>query len=100
MRNELRRIPIRRSLNRKQMILGGERSLVLLAALSSSIIGLTIALGYSFIIGIMIASAIWSIEIFLLRLIGKYDALMSSVFIKSLKYKEFYPAKGRYRKVD
>ena len=96
MRNELRRIPIRKSLTRRQMILGGERSLVLLAALSSSIIGLSIALGYNFTLGIAIASILWSIELFLLRLMGKADALMSLVFMKSVKFKSYYPSKGKY----
>ena len=96
MRNELRRVPIRKSLTRRQMILGGERSLVLLAALSSSIIGLSIALGYNFMLGVIVTSVLWSIELFLLRLMGKTDSLMSLVFMKSAKYKSYYPSKGKY----
>ncbi len=95
-RGNLRKLTIHRSLTRNQMLLGGERNLVLIAALSSFIAGLTIALGTSFLLGIIIALFLWSIEIYFLMLLGKADPILSKIYIRSQKYRDFYPAKGRY----
>jgi type IV secretory pathway TrbD component len=94
---DLRKLPIRRSLTRSQMIMGGERSLVLLSALSSTMVGFTIAMGRSFILGILVALFCWSVAMFFLKTMGKNDHLMSRIYIRSNKYKNFYPAKGRYQ---
>jgi type IV secretory pathway TrbD component len=95
-RDDLRKMPIRRSLTRTQMLVGGERNLVLIAALTSVIIGLTISLGTSFLLGVLIAGILWSIECYLLKTMAKADQIMSKIYIRSSKYKAFYPAKGRY----
>ncbi|AIL64741.1 Conjugal transfer protein TrbD [Rickettsiales bacterium Ac37b] len=95
-RDALRKIIIHKSLTRTQMLLGGERSLVLMSALSSFIIGLIISLGMSFMMGVIIGAMLWLIEIFLLRNMARSDPLISKVYLRSCKYKSYYPAKGRY----
>jgi type IV secretory pathway TrbD component len=91
----MRKIQIRRSLIRHSMILGGERSLVLLSALNSSMVGFTIAMGKSFILGLVCAFTLWGFMMFLLKTMGKIDPIMSQIFKRATRYKSFYPAKGR-----
>jgi type IV secretory pathway TrbD component len=96
LRSEIRRIPIRRALVRNHMLLGGERSLVLFSALSSSLVGFSIAMGKNFVLGLFIGASCWTIIMLFLKMMGKHDPQISTVFKRSYKYKSFYPAQGRY----
>ncbi len=91
----MRKIQVRRSLIRQSMILGGERSLVLMSALTSCMVGFTVAMGKNFILGLICAFSLWGFTMFLLQTMGKIDPLMSKIFKRANRYKSYYPAKGR-----
>jgi type IV secretion system protein TrbD len=87
----LRLTPLRRALWRHNLVLGGERELVLLTALSCASVAL-LAAKILFIIG---AGVVWAICIAPLRLMAKADPQMSRVYLRFIQYQHFYPARSR-----
>lgn len=86
----LRTVPIRQVGSRFNLILGGDRELVLFLAV--------IAGGLSFSamqLKVFIFSGIlWIAGIYLLRKIAKADPQMRFVYLRHIKYKSYYPAQS------
>ncbi|HAA02064.1 MAG TPA: conjugal transfer protein TrbD [Syntrophobacteraceae bacterium] len=87
--DEPRRIPIHRSLNRPQMMLGGERELVLFAALLAVLIVVSGMNLFSFLTGL----ALWSLAIAVLIRMGRVDPELSKVYQRHIRYRAYYPPK-------
>jgi type IV secretory pathway TrbD component len=87
--DEPRRIPIHRSLNRPQMMLGGERELVLFSGLLAALIVLSGMNLFSFIGG----AAFWTLAMAVLIRMGRADPQLSKVYQRHVRYKAHYPAK-------
>jgi len=86
--NGLNEIPFYTALNKPILVMGGERELMMTAALISLtmiFVALTLT---SAIIGIVS----WVIVSSALRAMGKKDPMMSKIYLKHIKYKKFYPA--------
>lgn len=83
----LRRIPIYRALDRPHLLLGGERTLVLMSILLCALMGLT-AVSF-WMVGV--ALGLW--VLLQLGFIGmaKMDAHFSEVYVRQLKYSAYYP---------
>jgi len=86
--DEQRRIPIHRSLNRSNLILGGERELVLMTALFAAMICFTASSWVQVVIGVFFWLAIHTMLIEM----AKNDPNMSKVYLRHVRYKAFYPA--------
>lgn len=88
MRQELRRIPIHRALNRPDLLAGCERELLLLTGLITLTL-VVVALNWvAAITGIII----WTVVVAGLRVMAKTDPFMSKVYLRHIKYKSYYPA--------
>jgi type IV secretion system protein TrbD len=85
--DEPRRIPIHRSLNRPQMMLGGERELVLFSALLAVLIVVSGMNLFSFLTGL----ALWSLAIAVLIRMGRVDPELSKVYQRHIRYRPYYP---------
>ncbi|MDO5693500.1 MAG: conjugal transfer protein TrbD [Pseudomonadota bacterium] len=83
-----RRIPIHRSLNRPNLILGGERELVLMTMLFAAMIAFTASSWVQVVIGVVFWLAIHA----LLVDMAKNDPMMSAVYLRHVRYKGYYPA--------
>ncbi len=86
--NQLKSVKIHAALNKPNLLLGGERELMLISALFSSVMIFIAMTWQTFLIGI----ALWLILSMLLRMMAKADPLMSKVYLRQLKYKNFYTA--------
>lgn len=89
--NMLRATPIYRALHRPQLVLGGERELmlsVLLVSLALIFLGMNT-------ISITIGIIVWSISAFCLRKMAKADPLMSKVYKRQVNYNHYYAAFSR-----
>ncbi len=93
---ELRRIPVYQSLNRSNLILGGERELTLLAALVS---GALVFLGLS-AVTTLLGAGLWFGSLFVLRRMAKADPKLSLVYRRHLNYQRSYLAKSRVWRND
>jgi len=86
--DSLKSIPIHSALNKPNLILGGERELMLFTGLiTSTMIFVAISL-QSAIIG----AVVWFIFSSILRKMAKADPLMSKIYIRQLNYQHYYPA--------
>lgn len=86
----LRSIPIRRSGNRDNLFMGGDRELVMFSGL------MTVALVFSAqewraaAIGLVL----WFCTLFACRLMAKHDPKLRPVYLRHRKYKRYYPARS------
>jgi type IV secretory pathway TrbD component len=82
--------PLRGSLNRPQLIAGGDRELVLVTlvlgavVIASGMSAISFAVGLGFVL----------VTISALRKMGSVDPLLRHVFNANRKYRDFYPAKS------
>ncbi|PHV13507.1 conjugal transfer protein TrbD [Chitinimonas sp. BJB300] len=87
--DEPRRIAIHRSLNRAHLLLGAERSLVLMAGL---ITALLIFSGNISVWSITLAIVFWSGSFWALVRMAKADSQMSQVYQRHIRYRAYYSA--------
>ncbi|MDD5406956.1 MAG: conjugal transfer protein TrbD [Sulfurovaceae bacterium] len=84
----LHTIPIYRALNKPMLFMGGERELMMLAALVSLTLIFVALSVQSAILGIVL----WLFAAAVLRMMAKKDPLMSKIFVRQARYKKYYRA--------
>lgn len=89
--SQLRVIPFAHALHRPNLLLGGERKLVIL----SGIISFGLILSDISFLKFILAFGIWTVCIAILRLMAKHDPDLSKVYLRRLKYQAFYSAQSR-----
>jgi type IV secretory pathway TrbD component len=85
--NEPRRIAIHRSLNRPHLLLGAERSLVLLVGVITAILLFS---GNISAPSILLAVCFWSVSFWALVRMAKADPQMSQVYQRHIRYQAYY----------
>ena len=88
-----RELLIHQSANRPNLILGGDRELVLFAGLTAACLTFTLAS----LTGIIVGLAFWLGSVTVLSRMGKADPMLRHVYLRHLRYKSFYPAKSGIR---
>lgn len=83
----LRTIPLRK-VNRDNLWLGGDRELVMFFGLMAFSLVFSAQELRASIVGV----ALWVSALFLLRKAGKSDPQMRKVYLRSIRYKSYYPA--------
>jgi type IV secretion system protein TrbD len=78
------------SVNRPQLLMGGDRELVLLAGLLCGVMAVSVMTIMSF----LIAGLAFGVIVMVLSRLGKADPLMRKVYSRHIRYKDFYPAKS------
>jgi type IV secretion system protein TrbD len=78
------------SLNRPQLLMGGDRELVLVAGLFAGVMAVSVMTMMSF----FIAGVSFGAIVMVLTQLGKADPLMRKVYSRHIRYKDFYPAKS------
>ncbi|MDA8307718.1 MAG: conjugal transfer protein TrbD [Deltaproteobacteria bacterium] len=89
--SELRRVPVHRALNRPNVLLGGERELVLMTGIICFTLIVVAQTWIAFVLGI----ALWFVSIGFLRMMAKADPMMSRVYVRHIQFKSFYSAHSR-----
>lgn len=85
-----REVKFHQSANRHNMLMGGDRELVLLSALLSAILIFSIGKWW----GIPLGITLWLVSVAIFSRLGKADPLMRQVYIRHIKYQASYPAKA------
>lgn len=85
-----REIVIHQSANRPSLLLGGDRELVLGAAMLSAILIFVLATWWATLAGVVL----WVASIAVLSRMGKSDPLLRHVYVRHVRYQTFYPAKS------
>ena len=89
--SDLRRTPLHRALHRPNLILGGERELVLISAILCGGVAVSGLNAVSAGIGI----GVWLVSVGFLQMMAKVDAHLSKIYLRYLRYHPFYPARSR-----
>jgi len=87
---ELIKIPVRRIGYRPNLFMGGDRELVMVAALFAATLIITTFEITPIIFGLIL----WFGSLYSFRLAAKVDPMMRTVYLRSLKYKSYYPARS------
>jgi type IV secretory pathway TrbD component len=87
---ELRQVPIYRALNRPNLLMGGDRELVLVTILSTLFLIVLLASWYTVAIG----AVVWFAGMWGVRWMAKADPLMRNVYLRHIKYSQRYDAKS------
>ena len=85
-----REILIHQSANRPNLLLGGDRELVLVMVMIAGGLAFSLASWW----GIGLAAALWVGSMGALQRMGKADPLLRPVYLRHIRYVEFYPAKS------
>lgn len=86
-------IPIRQSGNRANQLLGGDREGVLVVALVAFTSLFAAFMGQS-ILAAGFGVVLWVAGLWALRLAGKADPKLRDVYMRSLRYAKYYPARS------
>jgi len=86
----LRRIPIRRSGNRTNLFMGGDREMVMFSGLLSAVLVLATQNFTAIVLGIIL----WFFCLKALRMMAKADPFMRQVYLRHRQYNAFYPARS------
>ena len=87
---ELRQVPIYRALNRPNLLMGGDRELVLVTILSTLCLIVLLASWYTVLIG----TVVWLFGMWGLRWMAKAEPLMRTVYLRHIKYAQRYDARS------
>ena len=92
----LRTVPIRRSGNRHNLFMGGDREMVMFSGL------LAFALIFSAqeLRATVMGLGLWTLALFLLRLMAKADPMMRFVYLRHRRYRDYYPARSTPHRVN
>jgi len=85
-----RAVLIHPSINRPNQLLGGDRELVLITALTATTLGLSLGSWW----GVCLAAIFWICAVGVLQRMGKADPLLRKVYVRHIRYRQFYPAKS------
>ncbi len=85
-----REVIIHQSANRPNLLVGGDRELVLVTMMIAA--GLAFSLATLW--GIGLAVLFWIASIGVLQRMGKTDPLLRHVYLRHIRYLSFYPAKS------
>ena len=88
-----RQATLHQSINRPNLLMGGDQRLVLFAALIAGILAFALLTWW----GIVLAAILWPCSVAALRRMAKADPLMRFVYRSHVKYAMYYPSKSRLR---
>jgi len=83
-------VPIHQSAHRPAQIRGCDRVLILAALFAAFCLAFSLLTVWGF----AVSAALWSGVVAVLRRMGKADPLLRQVYIRHLRYREWYPAKS------
>jgi len=83
-----RMLAIRRITTRTILVLGADRDLVM----GTGIVVAALSAGTMELMPSLLGAAIWTAVLFLLRLMAKADPVMRQVYMRSRRYRRYYPA--------
>jgi type IV secretion system protein TrbD len=92
----LRTIPIRRAGNRDNLFMGGDRELVLF----SGLVAFALIFSAQELRATIVGLVLWFGSLFLFRLMAKVDPKLRFVYIRSRRYKTYYPARSTLFRVN
>lgn len=91
MNRDLPTVPFHRALHRPNLVLGGERELVMFTGL----VAVCLIFAAQSLMAALAGLLIWFGCLALLRHMAKIDPYLSQIYMKSLKYRRYYAARSK-----
>ena len=85
-----REVPFHDSANRPNLLLGGDREMVLVFAILAAMLVFAVMKWWSVVAGVVL----WLTAVGVLARMGKADPLLRQVYLRHIRYRTFYPAKS------
>lgn len=85
-----REVLIHQSANRPQLVLGGDREMVLLSALMAAMLIFALVTWWGVVAGLLL----WVSAVAVLSRLGKADPMLRQIYIRHVRYRAFYAAKS------
>ncbi len=85
-----REVVIHQSANRPNLLLGGDRELVLVMIMICGSLAFSLAAWW----GVGLAAVLWIASMAALQRMGKADALLRHVYLRHIRYRDFYQSKS------
>jgi type IV secretory pathway TrbD component len=85
-----REVVIHQSANRSNLLLGGDRELVLVMVMIAGGLAFSLATWW----GIGLSVVLWIGAVAALQRMGKADPLLRHIYMRNIRYAAFYPAKS------
>lgn len=92
----IRTVPIRRSGNRDNLFMGGDRELVMLTGLLAGALIFSAQDIKAFVVGV----TLWLLSLYLFRVMAKADPKMRHVYLRQRRYRPYYPARSTPYRVN
>ena len=92
----IRTVPIRRSGNRDNLFMGGDRELVMLTGLLAGALIFSAQDIKAFIVGVVL----WTLSLYLFRTMAKADPRMRHVYMRQRRYRPYYPPRSTPYRVN
>jgi len=89
--NQKKVTPLFQSLTRPILMMGGERENIIMSASISMMLAVS---GRDFL-AVGLAIIIWLTGLFASKIVARIDPWATKIFIKSLQYQDFYPAREK-----
>lgn len=87
---ELRRTVLHRALHRPNLLMGGERELMLMTLIVTGGLAMSALNVPTFVV----CGTVWVVVAAILRLMAKADPMLSKVYTRSLRYRAYYLARS------
>jgi type IV secretion system protein VirB3 len=92
----IRTVPIRRSGNRDNLFMGGDRELVMLTGLLAGTLVFSAQDIKAFVVGV----TLWLLSLYLFRVMAKADPKMRHAYLRQRRYRPYYPARSTPYRVN
>src|SRR6267154_2745574 len=89
--NGPREVPFHESANRPQLLMGGDRELILASAILAAMLVFAVMKWWSILGGLVL----WLITVVVHARMDNVDPLFHHVYIRHILYRDFYPANSR-----
>ncbi len=86
----LNKVQIHKSANRPNLFMGGDRELVMFIGLVAA----ALIFSAQKLIATVFGIALWLSSLFIFRLMAKADPKMRQVYLRSRRYKKYYPPRS------
>ncbi len=84
------KIPVRRTGNRTNLFMGGDRELVMF----SGLVAFALIFSAQEIRATVFGLILWFVSLYLFRKMAKSDPLMRGVYLRHRRYKKYYPPRS------
>lgn len=95
-RADLPKIAFRASMNRPIQVAGGDRRLVIVSLLLGAYVGFIATVAFGLLLGVPLGIFIWGVLAYAANKAGKVDPFFFDVALRHIRYRNFYPARGRF----